>query len=104
MVGVLLGSQTFPTTAAGYRRLLAWARTHGIVRRAGEGTASYGAALARMLHLKGVEVIEVNQPDKAHRRRRGKTDALDAEAAAHAVLSGRSTAIAKVGDGPVEVT
>jgi transposase len=49
---------------------------------------SYGAALAWYLRAAGVEVIEVNQPDKATRRRRGKTDTLDAEAAARAVLSG----------------
>jgi transposase len=48
-------------------------------------------------------VIEVNQPDKATRRRRGKTDTLDAEAAARAVLSGRASATAKAGDGPVEM-
>lgn len=47
-------------------------------------------------------MIEVNQPDKAHRRRRGKTDTIDAEAAAQAVLSGRATAIAKTSDGHVE--
>lgn len=68
-----------------------------------ECTGSYGAALTRHLRAEGVEVIEVNQPDKASRRRRGKTDAIDAEAAARAVLSGRSTAIAKSGDGPVEM-
>ena len=50
-----------------------------------------------------IEVIEVNQPDKATRRRRGKTDTVDAEAAARAVLSGRATASAKAGDGPVEM-
>jgi transposase len=43
-----------------------------------------------------------NPGDKAARRRRGKTDAVDAEAAAHAVLSGRATATAKTSDGPVE--
>src|SRR3982751_386794 len=49
-VGALLGTQDFPATAAGYRALLAWARTFGAVLRAGvEGTASYGAALNRML-------------------------------------------------------
>ncbi|MBO4254238.1 transposase [Streptomyces griseorubiginosus] len=47
-------------------------------------------------------VIKVNQPGEATRRRRGKTDAIDAEAAARAVLSGRATATAKHGDGPVE--
>lgn len=58
--------------------------------------------MTRYLHSEGVTVIEVNQPDKATRRRRGKTDAIDAAAAAHAVLSGRATATAKTGDGPVE--
>jgi transposase len=47
--------------------------------------------------------VAVNQPDKTSRRRRGKTDTADAEAAAHAVLSGRASANAKAGDGPVEM-
>ena len=42
-----------------------------------EGTGSYGAALARHLREAGVEVIEVNAPDKPTRRRRGKTDTLE---------------------------
>ncbi|MFI2345894.1 hypothetical protein ACH492_02290 [Streptomyces sp. NPDC019443] len=33
--GQVLGTESFPTTAAGYRRLLVWARTLGTVRRAG---------------------------------------------------------------------
>ena len=103
-LGALVDTHCFPTTAAGYRQLLVWARTLGTVRQAGvECTGSYGAALARHLRSEGVEVIEVNQPDKATRRRRGKTDAIDAEAAAHAVLAGRATASAKAGDGPVEM-
>ena len=74
-LGVLLGSNDFPATAAGYRALLAWAGTFGILRRAGvEGTGSYGAALARHLRAAGIEVIEVNAPDKATHRRQGKTD------------------------------
>ena len=48
-------------------------------------------------------MTEVNQPDKAARRRHGKTDAIDAEAAARAVLSGRATAAAKTSDGPVDM-
>ena len=103
-LGVLLSSEMFPATAAGYRALLAWAGRFGTVRRAGvECTGSYGAALARHLRAAGVKVIEVNQPDKATRRRRGKTDTLDAEAAARAVLSGRASGSAKAGDGPVEM-
>jgi hypothetical protein len=80
-----------------------WAAALGQVRRAGvEGTHSYGAALTRHLLTAGIGVIEVNQPDKAHRRRRGKSDAIDAEAAAPAVLSGRATAVAKTSDGHVD--
>jgi len=103
-LGVLLSSETFPATEAGYGELLAWAGRFGPVRRAGvECTGSYGAALARHLRAAGIEVIEVNQPDKATRRRQGKTDTLDAESAARAVLSGRASATAKAGDGPVEM-
>jgi transposase len=103
-LGALLGSQAFSATKAGYEQLLVWARTFGPVRRAGvECTGSYGAALARRLRVEGVQVIEVNQPDKATRRRRGKTDAIDAETAARAVLSERATGNAKAGDGPVEM-
>jgi transposase len=103
-VGVLLASKAFPTTAVGYHQLLVWAQTFGTLRRAGvEGTGSYGAALARQLRAAAIVVVEVNQPDKATRRRHGKTDAIDAEAAAQAVLSGRATATAKTGDGPVEM-
>jgi transposase len=103
-LGARLSSTNFPATAAGYRALLAWAGTLGVLRRAGvEGTGSYGAALARHLQAAGVQVIEVNAADKATRRRRGKTDTLDAEAAARAVLSGRATGSAKTGTGPVEM-
>lgn len=104
VLGVALDGRTFPTTAEGYRQLVAWARSFGTLRRAGvECTGSYGAALARHLRAEGIEVTEVNQPDKAARRRHGKTDAVDAEAAARAVLSGRATAAAKTSDGPVEM-
>jgi transposase len=103
MLGALLGSQSFPATAAGYRQLLAWALAFGPVNRAGvECTGSYGAALARHLRTAGVAVAEVNQPDKAARRRRGKTDAIDAEAAARAALSGQACAVPKSGDGHAE--
>jgi transposase len=102
-LGALREAKTFPASAAGYHALLAWAGTFGVLRRAGvECTGSYGAALARHLRAAGIEVIEVNQPDKATRRRQGKTDSLDAQAAARTVLSGRATGSAKAGDGPVE--
>ncbi|GII23270.1 IS110 family transposase [Planosporangium mesophilum] len=68
-----------------------------------EGTGSYGAALTRYLRRYDITVVEVNRPDRAARRRHGKTDAIDATAAAHAVLSARATTTAKTGDGPVEM-
>jgi transposase len=103
VLGSVVDRRSFPATIEGYRQLTAWARSFGTLRRAGvECTGSYGAALARHLRTEGIEVTEVNQPDKAARRRHGKTDAVDAEAAARAVLSGRATATAKTGDGPVE--
>ena len=42
-VGGVLGTAEFPTTAAGYRRLLAWMRTFGELDQVGvEGTGTYG--------------------------------------------------------------
>ncbi|WEO93202.1 transposase [Streptomyces sp. FXJ1.172] len=76
----------------------------GAVRRAGvEGTGSYGASLSRCLLAQGVDVFDVNWMDRADRRRRGKSDPLDAQNAARAVLSGRASARAKAGDGPVQI-
>jgi transposase len=104
VLGTLVGTASFPATAAGYQQLLSWASGFGVLRRAGvECTGSYGAALTRYLLAAGLAVLEVNQPDKAGRRRRGKTDAVDAEAAARAVLASRARAIAKTSDGPVEM-
>lgn len=103
-IGGLLDVRAFPATGAGYAQLLAWARSFGTLHRAGvECTGSYGAGLARFLHANSLQVIEVNQPDKSLRRRHGKSDMIDAEAAARAVLSGRATGGAKTGDGPVEM-
>ncbi|MGV9876061.1 transposase, partial [Streptomyces cellulosae] len=48
-----------------------------------------------------IQVSEVNRPDRSARRLLGKSDPIDAQAAARAVLSGRARARAKSGDGPV---
>jgi len=68
-----------------------------------EGTGCYGAGLARFLGAQGQVVVEVNRPDRQARRRRGKSDPVDAEAAARAVLAGQATAIPKTGDSMVEM-
>ena len=102
-VGRTLEHREFPATPAGYRSMLRWMRGHGVLVRVGvEGTGSYGAGLARYLHTAGVTVIEVDRPDRKARRTHGKSDPVDAEAAARAALSGRATGIPKSRDGIVE--
>jgi transposase len=60
----------------------------GTVARIGvECTGSYGAGLLRHLQNAGITVLEVTAPDKMERRRRGKSDTIDAESAAHAAFS-----------------
>ncbi|MEU9126129.1 transposase [Streptomyces sp. NPDC048506] len=68
-----------------------------------EGTGSFGAAPSRYLLAQGVKVFGVNRPDQTDRRQRGKSDPLDAQNAARAVLSGRARTQAKSGDGPVQI-
>ena len=101
--GRVLGSAPFIADTAGYEKLGDWLQSHGSVVRVGvEGTGSYGAGLARHLTRAGVEVVEVNRPNRQLRRSRGKTDIVDAENAARAALCGQATAQPKSGDGPVE--
>lgn len=102
-LGRLLGVESFPTTRHGYRKLLGWLQSHGELDAVGvEGCGSWGAGLARHLAARGVRVLEVNRPNRQERRRVGKDDPLDAEAAARAVLAGTATRIPKSGDGPIE--
>ncbi len=102
-LGRLLGTQAVPSTAAGAAALLAWARRFGAVERVGiEGTGSYGAGLSRWLRARGVVVVEVARPKRPARRGRGKSDPVDAEAAARAVQAGTATARPKAGTGPIE--
>ena len=102
-LGAVLGTESFPTTAAGYRALLRWLRGFGALQRVGvEGTGSYGAGLARYLAGQDVEVLEVDRPSRRTRRMRGKSDAIDAEAAARSALARARTAVPKAHDGTVE--
>lgn len=102
-IGRILGTESFPATERGYRQLHRWVRSFGTIDKIGvEGTGSYGAGLARMLQGNGVAVVEVNRPNRQARRRRGKSDVADAEAAARAVLSGEACGSPKSGDGNVE--
>ncbi|MFJ4063649.1 IS110 family RNA-guided transposase [Streptomyces albogriseolus] len=102
-VGRHLGTQPFETHSAGYEQLLAWLRAQGEVIAVGmEGTGAYGAELARFLTANGITVVEVDRPDRKARRAHGKSDPIDAYAAATAVLSGRASGTPKSRDGNVE--
>lgn len=103
VTGRIVDTAAFAATTAGYRKLVGWMRSFGQVARVGvEGTGSYGAGLARHLSSQGVGVVEVNRPDRQARRRRGKSDTVDAEAAARAALNGEATVVPKSGEGIVE--
>lgn len=103
-LGTFLGDLAIPVDHGGYKRLLEWATTKGRVVAFGiEGTGSYGAALTSFLRRHGHRIIEVARPDRRDRRLRGKSDILDAENAARAVLAGKATAIPKSADGVVEM-
>jgi transposase len=102
-VGTLLGTKSFPTSALGLKSLQRWLTRHGRVAKVGvEGTGTYGLGLQRVLQDAGLEVVEVNRPNRQLRRAKGKSDTVDAESAARAVLAGHATAVPKAHDGIVE--
>jgi len=102
-LGRHLADREFPATTPGYRRLHAFVTAHGHLEAVGvEGTGAYGAELARHLADAGVTVIEVDRPDRRTRRAKGKSDPIDAYAAATAVASGRATGRPKTRTGTVE--
>jgi transposase len=105
--GRRLGARSVPTTPAGFTELVAWASDFRMLEQVGiEGTGSYGAGLARWLRARGLPVVEVERPHRhgrQARRRRGKSDPLDAEAAARAVQAGTVIGQPKAGDGQVEM-
>ncbi len=102
-IGGLLGTASFPTTPVGYTQLLGWLRSFGPIVQVGvEGTSSYGAGLTRALQAEGVLVVEVDRPNRQKRRRVGKSDTLDAVAAARAALAGEALGLPKSKDGNVE--
>ncbi len=101
--GRLLGTASFATTHKGLGELSAWMASFGEILKVGvEGTGAYGAGLSRHLAERGIEVIEVIRPNRQARRRRGKSDTADAEAAARAVLSGEASVVPKTQGGIVE--
>lgn len=101
--GRKLGSTTVSTGADGHRILLTWAKGLGEVVAVGiEGTGSYGAGLSRYIQAAGVRALEVERPERRSRQVAGKSDALDAERAARAVLAGEVRVEPKGANGKVE--
>ncbi len=101
--GRVLGSAQFDADAAGYAALLAWLRGFGKLVLVGvEGTGVYGRGLAAHLHAEGIALVEVDRPDRKTRRAHGKSDPIDAEAAARAALAQTAAGVPKQRDGRVE--
>jgi transposase len=101
--GKILDTASFDANAKGYAALRRWLEGFGTLVRVGvEGTGSYGTGLTRHLQESGVEVVEVNRPNRQMRRQRGKSDPVDAEAAARAALNGEATIVPKDHDDIVE--
>jgi len=103
-LGARLGDVSVSVDTGGYGQLEAWATELGKIQAFGiEGTGSYGAGLTSFLRRRGHRIVEVNRGDRRARRQNGKSDTLDAETAARAVLSGTATATPKSADGLAEM-
>ncbi|MFC5832959.1 IS110 family transposase, partial [Nonomuraea insulae] len=86
-----------------YSALLEWMRAFGQLMKVGvEGTGAYGAGLARLLRAEDVEVVEIDRPDRKKRRLQGKSDPIDAIAAAKSAAAGERTGVPKQRDGRIE--
>lgn len=103
-LGTVLDDRSFVADAGGYAQLIDWAASFGGKLIFGiEGTGSYGAGLAGAVRRRGIGAMEVVRTDRRDRRLRGKSDTIDAENAAKAVLAGLATAVPKSADGVVEM-
>lgn len=80
--------QTFPVTAPGMNRAIAWIQrnTRGQCIAAVEGTRSYGATITHALTEHQVVVVEAKPPRRKDQAGRGKSDVIDATAAAMSLL------------------
>ena len=101
--GADLGVREFATDPAGHQAILHWLETFGTIDRIGiEGTGTYGAGLCRFMQHHDIDVVEVTRGDRQERRSHGKSDPVDAVAAARAAQSGKAVAQPKSRTGSVE--
>jgi transposase len=103
-IGGVLEARSFAADRAGYEQLMDWPASLGDkLTFAIEGTCSYGAGRTAAVRRRDIGVVEVMRTDRPDRRLRGKSDTLDAENAARAVLAGKATAVPGAADGMVEM-
>src|SRR5699024_9446003 len=96
-------TETFPADGRGYGHAIAFLTQIGSVAAIGvEGTNSYGAGLTRALIGAGFDVKEVLRPIRQVRRLNGRSDPVDAIAAARAVLAGDGVSQVKDTSTPAE--
>jgi len=96
-LGQVLGELTIEANTVGYTELVAWMRALGDEVVIGiEGAGSYGAGLCEHLDRAGLSVFEVERPRRAERRA-GKSDRIDALAAAKRVLAGEGLSTPRAG-------
>ncbi|NUP26662.1 MAG: IS110 family transposase [Nocardia sp.] len=102
-LGRVLGTAEFGADTGGYLALVDWMREFGRLTRVGvEGTGAYGAGLARVLADHGIDTVEVDRPNRRIRRLQGKSDPIDAIAAARTAAAGERAITPKQRDGRVE--
>lgn len=103
-LGGQLDIAQFDATQAGHTALEEFIQSHGHLGRVGvEGSSCYGLNLTAHLQAHQVPVLEITRPDRSTRRCRGKSDPLDALAAARAAITaGPGTSTPKDHHGPVE--
>jgi transposase len=102
--GRLLDTKAFPASTRGDVALVTWADRVGPVERVGvEGTGTYGPAWPASPTPTASRWSRSTAPDRSTRRRRGKSDPIDAQAAARATLAGVAATTPKTREGQVEM-
>lgn len=102
-VGTVVSTETFTADKRGYQDVItALADAGGVTLVGVEGTNSYGAGLTRALTRADYTVTEVLRPTRQVRRMHGKSDPIDAIAAARTVLAGDGLSTAKDTESPAE--
>lgn len=101
-IGAVLADITVTADPTGYAQLITWVASHTPGPRiiwALEGTRSHGTGLTRALTAAAATIAEAPSPPSARKRRSGKSDLLDAIAAARTVLALNKTPAQPRADG-----